>query len=176
MSDTSTLQLDPGTIDGGMNGSMDSGLNGGNAGGGGDFAPPQLRRASFNNNIRQPLRQRGQQYLQQGRQFLTQQGNRFNQTAHALQRKAPGFFLKYRQLMIITVLGTILYVLCIAKVKNHPNIPIVVGVATTALMLYFIKRYADQVMYDKIAVAGWVLVAGLVAGIISMSIWIEQNK
>ncbi len=137
----------------------------------GDGQQP-LRRPSFNENIRNPLRQR----FQQGKSFLQQQGNNLMRSGNQLQMRAPGFLLKYRQLMIITVLGIILYVLCIAKVKKNPQIPIVVGLATTLLMLYFIKRYADQVSMEKVATAGWVFVTGLVASIIAMSVWIESNK
>lgn len=136
--------------------------------------PPQYQqRASFNNNIRDPLRQR----IQQGRNYLQRQGSQLLQSSGTLQQlKAPGFFLKYRQLMVITVLGIIFYVLCVVRVKTKPQIPIVVGLATTAMMIYFMKRYADQVSTAKVATAGWVFVAGLVAAIVAMSVWFEETK
>lgn len=117
-----------------------------------------LRRASFRDGIQAPLQKA------------------YQNTKLNIQAKAPGFFYLNGQLMIISVLAIIFYILCVLRIQTAKEMPIVVGAIMTGLTLYFVYRYTRSIPSDKYALAGWLMVVALLAAIITLGVWVEKAK
>lgn len=126
-------------------------------------ADPQ--RVSFRNAITEPVQR-----------IFSNGGQAARNIKAQIQVKAPGFFRKNAQLMLISVLVLVLSILCVLRVKNDKSLPASVTMMISTMVLYFVWKYSHSLSASEAAYAGWLFALILFISIVIMWVWVEKNK